>query len=67
MRKPLVAGNWKMNKVLPESRALISGILDRLGDASGVEVVVFPPVYLLFPIAKAIANTPIGMGAPTAH
>lgn len=67
MRKPLVAGNWKMNKVLTESRALISGILDGLGEASGVEVLVFPPVYLLFPMAKAIANTPIGMGAQTAH
>lgn len=67
MRKPFVAGNWKMNLDLPGARALISGLRERLeampscGEA--VDVAVCPPHIYLFPIAKAIAGSRIQMGA----
>lgn len=67
MRMPLVAGNWKMNHLLAGARELVAGVrsgIDRLGSrATNVEVAVCPPSMYLFPIAKAIAGSPIVVGA----
>ncbi|HAH58510.1 MAG: triose-phosphate isomerase [Lentimicrobium sp.] len=49
MRKKIVAGNWKMNKVFSEAEDLLFGIADQLkkGHPAEVTVVVFPPVLYL--------------------
>ena len=73
IRKPLIAGNWKMHKSLTEARELVKGILDGVegvlpaAGAAGVDVLICPPVQLLFPMAKAVAGTPIKLGAQNAH
>lgn len=67
MRTPLIAGNWKMNKTLVDARELMKGIREGIGGVEGVEILVCPPVHLLFPMAKAIAGTPIKMGAQDGH
>lgn len=67
MRTPLIAGNWKMHKTLAEARELVAGIRDGLTDVSGVDVLICPPVQLLFPMAKAVAGTKIMLGAQNAH
>ena len=70
MRKQLIAGNWKMYKTLAPARELVSGIiagLPRVGTLDHVEILICPPVQLLFPIAKAVAGTPIKFGAQNAH
>lgn len=67
MRTPLIAGNWKMNKTLVESRELMKGIREGIVGVEGVEILVCPPLHLLFPIAKAIDGTPIKMGAQDGH
>ncbi len=70
MRKPLIAGNWKMHKTLDDARELVTGIVDgvgKLGASDGVEVLICTPFTLLFPIAKALANTPVMFGAQNAH
>lgn len=67
MRTPFIAGNWKMNKTLAEARELVSGLLAGLGGATDVEVLICPPVQLLFPMAKAVADSPIQLGAQNAH
>ena len=67
MRAPLIAGNWKMHKTLAEARELVSGILENMPGADGVEVLVCPPVHLLFPMAKAVAGTRIMLGAQNVH
>ena len=67
MRTPLVAGNWKMHKTLAEARELVSAIREGLASDSGVEVLICPPVQLLFPIAKAVAGTRIMFGAQNVH
>ena len=41
MRKPMIAGNWKMNKTPAETKALIED-LRKLENRSGAEVVVCP-------------------------
>ncbi len=69
MRTPLIAGNWKMHKTLAEARELVSALRDGLNKspAHGVEVLICPPCQLLFPMAKAVAGSPIMLGAQNAH
>lgn len=67
MRTPLIAGNWKMHKTLPEARELVSALSQSVGDIEGVEVLICPPVQLLFPMAKAVAGTGIMLGAQNMH
>jgi triosephosphate isomerase len=67
MRRPLVAGNWKMNLNLAQARELIAGIRDGLAalgrDANKVEVAICPPVLYLFPAAKYTDGSDIRLGA----
>lgn len=63
MRKPFVAGNWKMNLDLASARALVEGIAKGLGATSKIDVAICPTSIYLFPMAKAIAGTPIALGA----
>jgi len=50
MRRPLVAGNWKMNGSRTESAALLEGVKKGTSSASKAEVAVCPP-YVLIPLA----------------
>ena len=67
MRKPFIAGNWKMHKTLAEARELITGIRAGLEGVTGVDVLICTPFTLLFPIARAVADSPIMFGAQNAH
>ncbi len=67
MRTPLIAGNWKMHKTLAEGRELVTEIREGIEGIAGVEVLICPPVQLLFPMAKAVAGSPIILGAQDAH
>ncbi len=65
VRKPLVAGNWKMNLDLAGTRQLIGELRAGLGveDAAKVEVVVCPPAVYLMPAVEAARGSGIGVGA----
>ena len=67
MRKPLVAGNWKMHYTLGEARTLMTGL--RAGHAAGgkVEVVVCPPFTLLDSVGKEVEGTDIKVGAQNVY
>jgi len=70
MRTPLIAGNWKMHKTLPQAEELVQGIrdgLDGLGRLKEVEVLICPPFQLLFAMADAVAGSAIRLGAQNAH
>jgi triosephosphate isomerase (TIM) len=63
MRKPFVAGNWKMNKNIAETRELLSAMQNGLNEVSGVEKVVCPPFISLAVAAEMLAGSEIGLGA----
>jgi len=67
MRKPLIAGNWKMHKTLAEARELVNSIRDGLRDDAHVDVLICPPFQLLAPMAKAVEGSRIMLGAQNAH
>jgi triosephosphate isomerase (TIM) len=62
-RKPIVAGNWKMNTTIPEGLALLDELLPRLQIYSAVERVVCPPFVSLADIAERLRGTDIAVGA----
>ena len=62
MRRPLVAGNWKMNGSRTESAALLDGLRKGISAASRAEVAVCPP-YILIPLAaEKLAGSPVAWG-----
>lgn len=63
MRKPLVAGNWKMNKTVKEASTLVAEILPGLQAISAVERVLCPPYPSLMLISAMLTGTGIGLGA----
>jgi triosephosphate isomerase len=67
MRKPVVAGNWKMNNTIEESRSLVYELSLGLGKIAGVEKIIFPPFPSLLPAAALLEGTDIGLGAQNLH
>lgn len=67
MRPILIAGNWKMNKSLVEARELITDLRARMENDSPADVLICPPCHLLFPMAKAVADCKIMLGAQNVH
>jgi triosephosphate isomerase len=62
-RRPIVAGNWKMNNTIPESLALVDAMLPRLQALSSVERVVCPPFTSLAAVSARLRDTDILVGA----
>ncbi len=63
MRRPIIAGNWKMNKLGGEARALIEESIARVGDLDSVEIVVCPPFTALAVAAECLEGSNIALGA----
>lgn len=63
MRKKIIAGNWKMNKTVGESLALIKELKPLLAGKDTVDVIVCPPYTALFSVHEALKNTNISLGA----
>jgi triosephosphate isomerase len=66
-RKPMVAGNWKMNKTVSEAVALVEDIKRAFDLYARVDVVVCPPFTALAAVSNAVAGTPLGLGAQNMH
>ena len=67
MRRPLVAGNWKMFKTASEARVLMSELLSGLTAIEGVDIVICPPFTSILPIAAIVEGTGISIGAQNMH
>jgi len=63
MRKPLIAGNWKMNTKLEEAENLVRAMLAELDSIDSVEKVLCPPFISLATIKELIKGTSIKLGA----
>lgn len=61
-RRPLVAGNWKMNGSRTESAALLDGVRKGISHASKAEVAVCPPFILIALAAEKLAGSPVVWG-----
>ena len=62
-RIPVIAGNWKMYKTIPESIALVQELSGAVAGATGREIVICPPFTALAAVKPALAGTDIKLGA----
>ncbi len=63
IRKPLVAGNWKMHMTVADARHLVSEMVPGLQSKSGVDKVVCPPHTALLAVSSLLEGTDIALGA----
>ncbi len=67
MRKPFVAGNWKMNKTAAQTRTLVQELLPGLQAVTSVERVLCPPFMALSAAADLLQGSGLGLGAQNLH
>lgn len=67
MRKPFVAGNWKMNKTVEQASVLVQELLPGLQRVPEVERVLCPPSTSLMILSAQLSGTGIGLGAQNLH
>jgi triosephosphate isomerase len=66
MRKPIIAGNWKMHKTVDEAVSFIEEIKPLVKEAK-CDVVVCPTFLALDAVVKAVKGTNIKVGAQNVH
>lgn len=66
MRKPIIAGNWKMNKTPEEARELVSALVPSVKDAD-CDVVVCVPATDFAAVKEAAQGSNIHLGAQNVH
>jgi hypothetical protein len=67
MRKPLIAGNWKMYKTPAESLAFLDAFLPIIEGHERDEIVLFPTMTSLAYVLEATAGTNVRAGAQNMH
>jgi len=67
MRKPFLAGNWKMYKDLKGAVELVNGLKRKLADVEDVEIGLFPPALFLADVVDASLGTGFAVGAQNMH
>ncbi|MBI3617421.1 MAG: triose-phosphate isomerase [Candidatus Omnitrophica bacterium] len=63
MRKPIIAGNWKLNNTTKQAVELVTLLKRDLSDINEVEIVVCPVFTVLSVLADILMESNIGLGA----
>ena len=63
MRKPLIAGNWKMNKTESEAISLVRKLIQGVKSLTDVDVLICPPFTSISQLNKLLVSSPILLGA----
>ncbi len=67
MRKPMMAGNWKMYKTPAETHAFFEAFKPLVGEATHCEIVICPPFPNLHCAVKEIEGSNVAIGAQNLH
>ena len=67
MRKPFIAGNWKMNMNSASAVALAAGLVKELNGIDTVDVAVCPPFVYLQSVAAALSASNIALGSQNVY
>ncbi len=69
MRKPFIAGNWKMHKTIEEAISLVVNLQKELDDSvlEGCDVAVCPSFVALAAVREVLDGSAIGLGAQNIH
>lgn len=67
MRKPIIAGNWKMHKVLSEAKSFVEEVKNLVPSSENVDSVVCAPAVFLDRLVELTAGTELKIGAQNMH
>ncbi|MBG6131024.1 triosephosphate isomerase [Aquimarina sp. EL_43] len=67
MRKKIVAGNWKMNKNLAETKTLLSELTTKLKASSEAKIIVAPTFTNLYSATEVLKSSEITVAAQNMH
>ncbi|MDV2886213.1 triose-phosphate isomerase [Alkalihalophilus pseudofirmus] len=67
MRKPIIAGNWKMNKTLGEAKQFVQEVKSNVPANSEVDAVVCSPALFLESLVSETKGTDLKVGAQNVH
>jgi triosephosphate isomerase len=63
VRKPIIAGNWKMHKTIDESIAFVKELAPKVADYEGVDKVVAPTFIALQGVSQALEGRTVGVSS----
>jgi triosephosphate isomerase len=66
-RRPLIAGNWKLNNTIAESKALAAAVAARVGGGLPCDVVIAPVATALAPVKQTLEGSAVGLSAQNTH
>ncbi|MDY0005101.1 MAG: triose-phosphate isomerase [Polyangia bacterium] len=66
-RIPFICGNWKLHKTLEESVALARAVADGVAGLAGIEVGLAPVATAIHAVRRALAGSPLRVGAQNCH
>ena len=67
MRKTIIAGNWKMNKTVAETKATLSELKELTNGVEGVEIVIGAPFTALESAVKTVEGSNVAIAAQNMH
>lgn len=67
MRRPVIAGNWKLHKTIAETRELALALKSDLAELSDIDIVIAPPFTALSTAAAALAGSGIAVAAQNCY
>ena len=67
MRKPIIAGNWKMYKTLSEAKQFAEEVKGLAPDSVKVDTVLCAPALFLEQLTQVLKDSPVQVGGQTMH
>jgi len=67
MRRPVIAGNWKMYKTATETRAFFQAFAPQVSNSTHCDIIVAPPFTALPAAIECTRDTSIGIAAQNLH
>ncbi|MBD3287433.1 triose-phosphate isomerase [candidate division KSB1 bacterium] len=67
MRRKIIAGNWKMNKTVPEAVDFVRGLMKQASEFINCDIIVGPPYTALAPVSEVIKDSNVKLSAQNVH
>ncbi|WP_462411041.1 triose-phosphate isomerase [Neobacillus sp. Marseille-QA0830] len=67
MRKPIIAGNWKMNKTLPEAKSFAEEVKGLIPASDKMDSVICAPALFLQSLLEVTEGSEVKIGAQNMH
>ncbi len=66
-RRPIAAGNWKMNLLRRDAADFCRALRSALGDSPAADILLFAPFTLVATVARGIEGLPVACGGQDLH